>query len=159
MLMFLPIMIAIPASDGLAFPHLAYAAPNALFPLMAFFLLVRFEEHKPYILLYMAGKAVAITAILGWFVFSLQKVAPALAENPAKTLYTLGLTVILAALDGLSVLGCLALTLAPSEKPGKAPVPAELAPVRTELVPEELAPAGKAETLQWETDEAAGTEE
>jgi hypothetical protein len=137
---------------------LAYAAPNALFPLMAFFLLVRFEEHKPYIFLYMAGKAVAITTILGWFIFSMQKVSPALAEDPAKTLYTLGFTLILAALDGLSVLGCMALTLAPAEKRGKAPVPVEQ---RSPAAPSRRIPAEieTAETPHWETDEAAGTEE
>jgi hypothetical protein len=78
---------------------------------MGFFLLVKLEEYRSFVPLYMAGKAVAITANLGWFFFSLGRIRSVLAEgglwteNTLGALYTLGFLLILAALDALSVLG------------------------------------------------------
>ena len=54
------------------FPSLVYAAPNAIFPLMGFFLLIRPGEYRPFTQLYLAGKTVSLAAALGWFLFSFQ---------------------------------------------------------------------------------------
>jgi hypothetical protein len=47
-----------------AFPYMALAAPNALFPLMSFFLLFRFEISRPYLPLYISGKTLGLLSIL-----------------------------------------------------------------------------------------------
>jgi hypothetical protein len=59
-------------SDNL--PYLMYAAPQALFPLMSFFLLIRFDSSKAYIPLYMIGKILCLLCLLLWILFTLQRV-------------------------------------------------------------------------------------
>jgi hypothetical protein len=49
-----------------------YAAPNALFPLMSLFLLIRFEVSKIYIPLYMTGKLIALVCAALWVIFNLR---------------------------------------------------------------------------------------
>jgi hypothetical protein len=56
-----------------SFPFLAYTAPNALFPLMSFFLLIRLEPSKAYIPLYIAGKAIVLSAAAAWFFFTVTR--------------------------------------------------------------------------------------
>jgi hypothetical protein len=86
-------------------PYLGYGVPNALFPLMAFFLLVRPMEYRPYIHLYMAGKIIAVAANLGWLLFSPRDISLAIAMDTADARLILGFTLILMVLDGLSILG------------------------------------------------------
>jgi hypothetical protein len=118
MLWVLPLLILTPqAESGFSFPLFVYTAPNALFLLAVFFLLVRFEEYRSYAYLYIAGKAVAVTANLGWFFFSLRKLAPALAEYALGALAVLGFLLLLACLDALSVLGMSALVMRGLGKP------------------------------------------
>ncbi|MDR1929874.1 MAG: hypothetical protein LBQ44_04505 [Treponema sp.] len=62
-----------PGIMGLSFPFLVYAAPNALFPLMSFFLMVRFELSKAYIPLYITGKLIVLSAAAVWFFFVLTR--------------------------------------------------------------------------------------
>jgi hypothetical protein len=109
MLWILPAASLPRTNSGFPFPLLVYAAPNALFLLAAFFLLVKFEEYVPYAYLYMAGKAVAIAANLGWFFLSLETLAQALSDDAGKTLFVLGFLLFLAVFDALSVLGISAL--------------------------------------------------
>jgi hypothetical protein len=52
------------------FPVLLYAAPNALFPLMALFLLARLSQSGAYAPLYAAGKIIALVTALFWCIFS-----------------------------------------------------------------------------------------
>jgi hypothetical protein len=104
MLWILPLLAPPQDASALSFPLLVYTAPNALFLLAAFFLLMRFEEYASYMYLYMAGKAVAITANLGWFFFSLQRLGSALSQQEG-TLPVLGFLLFLAGFDALSVLG------------------------------------------------------
>jgi hypothetical protein len=59
---------------SISFPFLVYAAPNALFPLMSFFLMIRFETSKAYIPLYMTGKIIALSAAVMWFFFIFTRV-------------------------------------------------------------------------------------
>jgi hypothetical protein len=130
MLWVLPLVTFAPQSEsGFPFPLLVYTAPNALFILAVFFLLIRFEEYRSYTYLYIAGKAVAITANIGWFFFSLRRLAPALAESALKTVLLLGFLLLLAGLDALSVLGMSALAISGMKKPadGKTAVPAYVA--------------------------------
>ncbi|MDR1566917.1 MAG: hypothetical protein LBS48_06530 [Treponema sp.] len=58
------------AEKGAVFPYLAYAGPNALFPLMTLFLWLRLEEYRSYLPLYLAGKLIALTAFYTWGLFS-----------------------------------------------------------------------------------------
>jgi hypothetical protein len=51
----------------LTFPWPMYAVPNALFPLMALFLLLSPPVYRVYLPLYVAGKAIALSAALGWY--------------------------------------------------------------------------------------------
>ncbi|MDR0589346.1 MAG: hypothetical protein LBG25_02245 [Spirochaetaceae bacterium] len=55
------------------FPYVVYVVPNALFPLMNFFLLIRPEEYRDYVFLYMAGKTMVIVSVVGWIVLSLHR--------------------------------------------------------------------------------------
>ncbi|MFP3090571.1 hypothetical protein LQZ21_09620 [Treponema sp. TIM-1] len=56
------------------FPYMVYAVPNALFPLMAFFLFIRPGEYRGYVFLYLAGKTIVIVSVIGWIIFSLQRI-------------------------------------------------------------------------------------
>jgi hypothetical protein len=112
LLWILPALIIIPETmGGIGVPLAVYAAPNVLFPLMSFFLLVKPEEHRPFVPLYLAGKAVAIVANLGWFFSSLGQLRLALAGDVSGipdalgVLYILGFLLALAVLDAFSVLG------------------------------------------------------
>jgi hypothetical protein len=90
------------------FPYLVYTVPNALFPLMGFFLLIRPGEHKAYISLYMAGKIMVIFSIAGWVLFSSSRVFVSALSLP--TLVTPMLFVFcLTILDAASILGSSAL--------------------------------------------------
>jgi hypothetical protein len=61
------------APDGLRFPYMLYAAPNALFPLMSLFLLIRPGESRAFVPLYMTGKLVSVAALAGWALFAFLK--------------------------------------------------------------------------------------
>jgi hypothetical protein len=61
------------APDGIRFPYIIYAAPNALFPLMAFFLLIRPGESAAFIPLYISGKVISTAALAGWVLFAFLK--------------------------------------------------------------------------------------
>lgn len=52
--------------ESAAFPFMAYAAPNALFPLMSFFLLIRFAESRAFVPLYITGKLISAAALAAW---------------------------------------------------------------------------------------------
>jgi hypothetical protein len=113
------------AESGLPFPVLVYTAPNALFLLAAFFLLVRFEEYRPYTHLYMAGKVVAITANIGWLFSSLKRLSQDMAALPVEAISAMGLLLLFAGLDLLTVFGMAALAFgnfisAGPKKPGAA---------------------------------------
>ena len=55
-------------------PLMMYAAPNALFPLMSFFLLFRFDDFRAYIPLYIIGKILGLICILVWLLFTMRRV-------------------------------------------------------------------------------------
>ncbi|MDR2049632.1 MAG: hypothetical protein LBP69_09285 [Treponema sp.] len=61
------------APDGIRFPYILYAAPNALFPLISLFLLIRPGESAAFIPLYITGKAISIAALAGWVFFAFLK--------------------------------------------------------------------------------------
>jgi asparagine N-glycosylation enzyme membrane subunit Stt3 len=114
----LPAVMNPPGTEGsINFPLMVYAAPNALFPLMGFFLLIKLEESRPFASLYMAGKAVVVMANLGWFFFSLRDFPQALLENAVAILFVLGFLLLLAVLDALSVLGMSMFVIHGPDKP------------------------------------------
>jgi hypothetical protein len=49
---------------------MVYAAPGALFPLMAFFLLIRPGESTAFVPLYITGKVISAATIAGWALFA-----------------------------------------------------------------------------------------
>ena len=61
-----------PDSGNLTIPFMMYAVPNALFPLMSFFLFIRLDLYRAYIPLYITGKALALLCMLIWLLFTLQ---------------------------------------------------------------------------------------
>jgi hypothetical protein len=67
---------------GGTFPVLVYAAPNALFLLMAVFLLIDPERYDPYAPLYLAGKCICLFSIVLWFIVSWAAYTAQLAGNP-----------------------------------------------------------------------------
>jgi hypothetical protein len=94
------------AKEMLAFPLLVYIAPNALFPLMALFLLLKPEEYRSYIVLYMAGKVLAAAAGVGWVIFSFSDIWPALGSFlDGRAVRILNISPLLIGLDVLSVFG------------------------------------------------------
>ncbi|MDR0567872.1 MAG: hypothetical protein LBG87_01520 [Spirochaetaceae bacterium] len=99
---------------GGVFPYAVYVVPNALFPLMTYFLWIRFSLYKPYIALYIAGKTIGVVSIIGWCIFSFRFSALSGAvssvfamEQPG--ILIAGIILILAALDGLTIFGGLLL--------------------------------------------------
>ena len=65
---------SMPELQSVNLPLMMYAAPNALFPLMAFFLLFRFDISKAYIPLYITGKTLALLCMFIWLFFALQQI-------------------------------------------------------------------------------------
>ena len=55
--------------DPAGFPRFIYAAPAALFPLMAFFILQDDSRYRNYLPLFMAGKFLSICTLTVWLVF------------------------------------------------------------------------------------------
>ena len=86
-------------------PYLLYSAPNALFPLMAFFLLIRPREYHAYLSLYIAGKSVALSAALGWLLFFFLRLPDTWRIQGAGILILPGFILLAAALDSLTILG------------------------------------------------------
>ncbi|MDR1955687.1 MAG: hypothetical protein LBQ30_02395 [Treponema sp.] len=83
------------------FPYILYVVPQALFPLMTYFIWMRLSLYQAYIPLYMAGKTISLVAVLGWCVCSLQILLSALSSGAA----VLGLTLFLAAADAFALCG------------------------------------------------------
>jgi uncharacterized membrane protein len=52
------------------FSIIIYAAPNALFVLMALFLWLDTARHRAFLHLFIAGKSISILTILGWSIIS-----------------------------------------------------------------------------------------
>jgi hypothetical protein len=125
---------------GRSFPWMMYAAPNALFPLMSFFLLIRFEISKAYIPLYISGKILSLLCMFLWMGFSLYRQFPPppeeawafqrLAEAFLDILYRMGWAFFLGAADLGSVLGMT--LLGRTTKQGACvSLPPEALPVKT----------------------------
>ena len=59
--------------SGIAkFPLLVYTSPNALFPLMSFFILIRINYSRAFIPLYITGKSLSLLCMMLWILFSLR---------------------------------------------------------------------------------------
>ncbi len=93
------------SGEGGIFPHVFYAVPNGLFPLMSFFLWIRLEAYKPYIALYMAGKILAVIAVFAWLAFLLPTIKGDLIGIPRGIFTIIGTALLLSAGDALTVLG------------------------------------------------------
>jgi hypothetical protein len=84
-LLFLAYFLQLPIS----FPWPLYAVPNALFPLMTLFLLIRLPDYRAYIPLYIAGKISALAASLGWLFFSGNGLIASVFLDPRTIILTL----------------------------------------------------------------------
>ena len=76
--LFLLVILAVFLNTALDFkivrlPLIMYASPNALFPLMSFFLLIRFNASRAFIPLYIVGKALCLLCVIIWILFSLKQ--------------------------------------------------------------------------------------
>jgi hypothetical protein len=93
------------AGQDSLFPYTVYLVPNALFPLMTYFVWIRLSVYKSYIPLYIAGKSIGGASIIGWFFFSFfSQVSPNFTVPVEAGLFVPGFFVI-AMLDGLTILG------------------------------------------------------
>ncbi|MDR2069590.1 MAG: hypothetical protein LBP71_06950 [Spirochaetaceae bacterium] len=90
---------------GGVFPYLAYAVPQALFPLMTLFIWLRYPAYESYIFLYIAGKTIGIVSVFAWIVSSFQNILISIAANTGGTPVILGSALLLAATDALSIWG------------------------------------------------------
>jgi hypothetical protein len=91
------------------FPYVIYVVPNALFPLMTYFLWIRFSLYKAYLALYIAGKTIVVVSIIGWSVFSFQSIITSNSMEWTSVLIVAGVTLLLAVTDAFSIFGGLAL--------------------------------------------------
>ncbi|MDR2518572.1 MAG: hypothetical protein LBD13_04070 [Spirochaetaceae bacterium] len=111
------------SAEGL-FPYAVYVVPNALFPLMTYFLLIRLALYRAYLPLYIAGKIIGAVSIIGWAAFSLRPFIPSAAdavESPSffalfalsaaerSLILVSGIMLLIAAGDALSAFAGLAL--------------------------------------------------
>ena len=65
-----------PGTDhrALRIPFVMFASPNAFFPLMSFFLCIRFDASKAFIPLYITGKALSVLCAGVWVIVLFQAV-------------------------------------------------------------------------------------
>ena len=63
-----------PDFRAVTFPLLMYVSPNALFPIMAFFLFIRFDSFRAYIPLYVTGKVFSLLCVSMWLLFPLRSI-------------------------------------------------------------------------------------
>ena len=126
---------------GGVFPYVFYAVPNGLFPLMSLFLWLRLTIYKPYIALYMAGKILAVVAVLALLVFSLPHIYTALSASTRGTFTIIGTALLLSAGDALTVLGGVVLKRrmrdTETSRDGEFPVDLRSIDLQPETVPEE----------------------
>ncbi|MDR2072923.1 MAG: hypothetical protein LBP60_05785 [Spirochaetaceae bacterium] len=106
------------------FPYMTLAAPNALFPLMSFFLLFRFEISRPYLPLYISGKTLGLLSILLWLFFLFSQAGPSgllelMDQDSARPMAWIFLTGIV---DLGTILGMILLQInMPSKKAPESP--------------------------------------
>lgn len=70
------------------FPSLIFGAPNALFPLMALFMLADFNRYTAYAPLYTAGKVLSILVLAGSGFFWRDRIAQTILVKGLEPLYT-----------------------------------------------------------------------
>jgi len=90
-------------------PYLFYAAPHALFTLMALFLCINPFEYAVFVPLYIAGKGIALSAALGWLYTALPQVWDTVRVLGPWIVILPGAIVAIAVMDSLTILGSLAL--------------------------------------------------
>ncbi|MCL1814322.1 MAG: hypothetical protein FWG27_00650 [Treponema sp.] len=88
-LVFLLLVVYLRPGVDFGFPLMMFIAPNALFPLMSFFLLIHFDGlslqlRRAYIPLYITGKFLAALCVTIWLLFSLRQM-----PNPSNVLLAL----------------------------------------------------------------------
>ncbi len=150
-----------PGGASFGVPAVAFAAPQALFPLMALFSWLDPERYAPYPPLYAAGKAISAAALVAWLIDSADDALLALglgntgvvllvAVAALVLLYDLvsaGLAVYLVRRDAEAAASASVPVSAPvaasASGPASAPAPAERpAAVPIETVSEAIPPAG-----------------
>ena len=68
-------LLMLPLGGSTGGPYPVYMSSNALFPIMALFMWLRFEEYRNYIALFIAGKVIAMVSFFVWEVFSFMEFA------------------------------------------------------------------------------------
>ncbi|MDR2747640.1 MAG: hypothetical protein LBB77_09375 [Treponema sp.] len=90
--------------DG-EFPSLIFGVPNALFPLMALFMLMDFNRYMAYAPLYTAGKVLSILVLAGSGFFWRDKIIQTVLLEGPDLLYAAGGLLIIVLGDIFSVSG------------------------------------------------------
>ncbi|MDR1444106.1 MAG: hypothetical protein LBI94_04450 [Treponema sp.] len=119
----LAVLVRIMTGDTLGggFPGLIFGAANALFPLMALFLLVDFHRYAAYASLYAAGKILSVVVVVSCGFFWLDRIIQAIILEEAAS--AAGNLVLIAIGDLLSAGG--GILLARRSRHGTAVKPAE----------------------------------
>jgi len=65
------------SGNGTFIPYSVYLSSNALFPLMALFVLLKPREYRNYLNLYVAGKVIGVISFYVWEFFSRMRLRPA----------------------------------------------------------------------------------
>jgi len=130
------------ADGGLALPLVAYSAPNALFPLMGLFLLLRPADYAPFTPLYAAGKAIFASGVVAWFFFSFNALLGTLSFEAAGVFRSAGILALLTVADLISVV--LVLVAGKKNRQTTRDAPDDRLPAYAvdEVTPAETAPGG-----------------
>ena len=100
--------------NGVFYPYIVFLSANALFPLMALFVLLNPEEYGNFLTLYMAGKVIGAVSFYTWEFFSFGRGPwdmPGLGaefsalDNLVKTMVVFGGSMFVSLADVFSVWG------------------------------------------------------
>ncbi len=130
------------ANGGSALPLVAYSAPNALFPLMGLFLLLRPADYGPFTALYAAGKAIFASGVVAWFFFSFNALLGTLSFDAAGVFRSAGILALLTVADLISVAVALAADKKNRQASRNAPDDRLPAYAVDKVAPAETAPGG-----------------
>jgi hypothetical protein len=103
----LAVLVRIMTGDALGegFPSLIFGAANALFPLMALFLLLDFHRYAAYASLYAAGKILGVVVVISCGFFWLDRIIQAIilgeAASTAENLVLIAIGDLLSAVGGM----------------------------------------------------------
>jgi len=94
-------LLTSPFEGSIGGPYSVYMSSNALFPIMALFMWIGYEEYRNYASLFIAGKVIAMVSFFVWEVFSFIEFAG--SRNATGNLVFFGGSALLCLADTISV--------------------------------------------------------